>query len=52
MFYSFDLLWLNGEDLRQLPLIERKTRLARLVELKNPGYTQAEGLDELLTRQK
>ena len=30
-FYAFDLLWLNGEDLRQLPLIERKQRLRRLI---------------------
>ena len=31
VFYAFDLLWLDGEDLRQMPLIERKKRLARLV---------------------
>ena len=31
-FYAFDLLWLDGEDLRQMPLIERKKRLARLVQ--------------------
>ena len=31
VFYAFDLLWLNGEDLRQLPLIERKQRLRRLI---------------------
>jgi bifunctional non-homologous end joining protein LigD len=24
VFYSFDLLWLNGKDLRRLLLIERK----------------------------
>jgi bifunctional non-homologous end joining protein LigD len=29
-FAAFDLLWLNGEDLRTLPLIERKRRLRRL----------------------
>jgi ATP-dependent DNA ligase len=29
-FYAFDLLWLNGKDLRQLPLIERKKRLSQL----------------------
>jgi bifunctional non-homologous end joining protein LigD len=32
VFYAFDLLWLNGEDLRQLPLIERKERLKRLIQ--------------------
>jgi ATP-dependent DNA ligase len=30
-FIAFDLLWLNGEDLRPLPLIERKARLRRLL---------------------
>ena len=30
-FYAFDLVWLNGQDLRQLPLIERKSRLRQLV---------------------
>jgi len=32
VFYAFDLLWLDGEDLRELPLIERKQRLAQLVQ--------------------
>ncbi|MGB9431739.1 MAG: hypothetical protein WBQ89_05820 [Candidatus Acidiferrum sp.] len=32
MFYAFDLLWLDGEDLRGLPLIERKGRLRELVK--------------------
>jgi bifunctional non-homologous end joining protein LigD len=30
-FYAFDLLWLNGKDLRQLPLVERKKRLRQLI---------------------
>jgi bifunctional non-homologous end joining protein LigD len=30
-FIAFDLLWLNGEDLRPLPLVERKKRLRRLL---------------------
>jgi bifunctional non-homologous end joining protein LigD len=30
-FYAFDLLWLNGEDLRSLPLLERKARLRKLI---------------------
>ena len=30
-FYSFDLLWLNGEDLRMLPLVERKKRLRKII---------------------
>jgi bifunctional non-homologous end joining protein LigD len=28
-FFAFDLLWLNGEDLRR-PLLERKAKLAKL----------------------
>jgi bifunctional non-homologous end joining protein LigD len=31
MLYAFDLLELDGEDLRCLPLCDRKTRLARLL---------------------
>jgi len=30
-FYAFDLLSLNGKDLRQLLLIERKKRLRQLI---------------------
>lgn len=30
-FYAFDLLWLDGEDLRRLPLLERKTRLRKFI---------------------
>jgi bifunctional non-homologous end joining protein LigD len=30
VYYAFDLLALDGEDLRKLPLIERKSRLAKL----------------------
>ena len=28
-FYAFDLLWLNGRDLRKQPLLERKRLLRR-----------------------
>ena len=31
VFYAFDLLSLDGEDLRKLPLIERKKKLAKLL---------------------
>jgi bifunctional non-homologous end joining protein LigD len=31
VFYVFDLLWINGEDLRERPLIERKRMLRSLV---------------------
>ena len=29
--YAFDLLWLNGRDLRNLPLLERKRILRRII---------------------
>jgi ATP-dependent DNA ligase len=31
VFAAFDLLWLNGNDLRDEPLLERKARLVKLV---------------------
>jgi bifunctional non-homologous end joining protein LigD len=30
-FLAFDLLWLNGEDLRGLPLLKRKAKLQRII---------------------
>ncbi|OLC30806.1 MAG: hypothetical protein AUH28_15070 [Acidobacteria bacterium 13_1_40CM_56_16] len=33
LFFAFDLLFLNGEDLRWLPLIERKARLKKLLRV-------------------
>jgi bifunctional non-homologous end joining protein LigD len=30
-FFAFDLLWLDGQDLRRRPLLERKARLVRLL---------------------
>jgi bifunctional non-homologous end joining protein LigD len=33
---TFDLLWLNGKDLRGLPVIERKQRLRKLIESVSP----------------
>src|SRR5207237_2578111 len=34
-FYAFDLLWLDGEDLRALPLSDRKKRLRKLTLPRN-----------------
>lgn len=31
ILYAFDLLWLDGQDLRPLPLVERKRRLSALL---------------------
>ena len=45
-FYAFDLLWLNGKDLRDLTLIERKQHLKRLVrQSKNPALLFADHVD-------
>jgi len=30
-YYAFDLLWLNGRDLRAVPLVQRKRRLRALI---------------------
>jgi len=30
-FYAFDLLWLNGEDIREWPLLDRKQALRKIV---------------------
>ncbi len=38
VFYAFDLLRLNGEDLRGLPIEERKAKLAALLEKPTTGY--------------
>lgn len=42
-YYAFDLLWLNGVDLRQLPLLDRKAELRKLVHGK-PGILYADHL--------
>jgi bifunctional non-homologous end joining protein LigD len=31
VFYAFDLLWLDGQDLRPLPLLERKRLLRSII---------------------
>jgi DNA ligase D-like protein (predicted ligase) len=42
VFFAFDLLFLNGESLAQLPLIERKERLERLFSKQPPGLRYSE----------
>jgi len=47
VLYVFDLLWLDGNDLRQLPLVERKERLSRLVQAANcPRLIYAQHIEE------
>src|SRR5271166_943697 len=46
MMYAFDLLKLDGEDLRSLSLGDRKKRLARLVGKRRIGIVLSEHTDE------
>jgi len=47
LLYAFDILWLDGEDLRQKPLLERKKRLARLVRAaKCPRLLYAQHIEQ------
>jgi bifunctional non-homologous end joining protein LigD len=54
VFYAFDLLQLNGKDLRGLPIEERKAKLATLLKTSSadirysPSFTQ--NVEELLSR--
>ncbi len=43
-FYAFDLLWKDGVDIRELPLVERKAKLRELVP-RVPGGT-AQGAEQ------
>jgi bifunctional non-homologous end joining protein LigD len=48
ILFAFDLIELNGEDFRPLPLEKRKARLARLLARVTPGmelneHTDADG---------
>jgi bifunctional non-homologous end joining protein LigD len=46
MLYAFDLLELNGEDMRPLPLGERKARLEKLLSRSHTGIVFNEHTDE------
>jgi bifunctional non-homologous end joining protein LigD len=46
LLYAFDLLELNGKDLRPLPLSRRKDRLARLLAGVQVGIAINEHTDE------
>ncbi|UCI10203.1 DNA ligase D [Mesorhizobium sp. B1-1-8] len=45
MFFAFDLLHLNGRDLRPQPLVQRKAALRDLLEKAAPTLTYAEHLE-------
>ncbi|HEX6915437.1 MAG TPA: DNA ligase D [Chitinophagaceae bacterium] len=44
-YYIFDILWLDGRDLSQLPLIERKRILAALIPANHPTLRLSEHLE-------
>jgi bifunctional non-homologous end joining protein LigD len=46
MLYAFDLLELDGEDLRHMPLLDRKRRLARLLGGRRLGIALSDHTDE------
>src|SRR5262252_5475621 len=52
VYYAFDLLFLDGTDLRARPLIERRKQLAKLLKKASPNIRFSEELrgtkDELL----
>jgi bifunctional non-homologous end joining protein LigD len=54
VFYAFDLLRLNGKDLRNLPIEERNAKLATLLKRPPPAIRYSasftENIDQLLTR--
>jgi bifunctional non-homologous end joining protein LigD len=52
LYYAFDLLYLDGQDLRKLPLEERKKKLAALIpssasdgNLRYSDHVETQGLD-------
>ena len=45
-YVLFDLLWLDGEDLRALPLKDRRARLERLLKRVKPPLALAERVEE------
>jgi bifunctional non-homologous end joining protein LigD len=56
VYYAFDVLWLDGKDLRELPLLERKKILRSILPRKSSwigyvsfiGHTRAKRLFELV----
>jgi bifunctional non-homologous end joining protein LigD len=46
MLYAFDVLELDGEDLRAMPLVDRKKRLARLLGGRRLGIVLSDHTDD------
>jgi bifunctional non-homologous end joining protein LigD len=45
-YAAFDLLWLNGKDLRGQPLIKRKRRLGQLIPVNNATLSRILAVEE------
>jgi bifunctional non-homologous end joining protein LigD len=45
-YAAFDVLWLNGKDLRTLPLLKRKRRLEQLIPSNNPTLSRVLAVEE------
>ena len=43
--YAFDLLLLDGDDIRRVPLSERRQRLAKLLRKARPGIRLSEHIE-------
>lgn len=46
VYYAFDLLYLNGKDLRSLPLLERKKMLKKLLSSSTPNIQYSDHVTE------
>jgi ATP dependent DNA ligase domain len=46
VLYAFDLLWINGVDLRRQPLLERKKQLERLVRTSGQRLMYAQHVEK------
>ncbi len=44
-FYAFDILWLDGKDLRRLPLVKRKQILRRVIPIRPAPLLYADHFD-------
>jgi bifunctional non-homologous end joining protein LigD len=45
-YAAFDVLWLNGKNLRALPLIKRKRRLEQLIPANNSTLSRVLAVEE------
>jgi len=46
VYAAFDIVWVNGQDLRDRPLVERKTRLRAILPLESPHLLHVDHLRE------